>query len=500
MAASLEKAVLGEAHPLDKKLASDNVVANSSASSESQDIATEIYHLDAKADRRLTNKIDLKITPVMGLLYLVCFLDRTNIANARLAGLEKGLSMPSTGFNTALWIFYIPFVLFEVPSNWIMGLRWIKPNLFLGSQMLILGILAMCQGLTKSYEGLLAIRFLMGIVETGLPAGAGLLIASYYRKKELSLRFALFFAFGQCGSCFSGLLAYALMDLSGTAGLAGWSWIFLVEGLITIVISVFIFIFTPHFPAQDKWLSKEDQIQLLARLQLDKGQEKQVMGVKVNWVKIVFDYKVWLLTLLFFCADMSAGSLSSFNPTILSQLGWTARRAQVMTIPVWVIGIVGALTTTLLSGRLNMRWPFILPAILVSVVGWIIHLLQVNPPGVRYFAQFLISFGTFVCMPMYIGMLTANLRGRASQSFGTAILLGIGNCANFVSSNVFITTQSPRYPVGFGTGLGITALAFPVMLLTMIIFIMHNKKIDRKIAALQPGEELDDQVDYKYVY
>ncbi|KAF7533668.1 hypothetical protein G7054_g6880 [Neopestalotiopsis clavispora] len=499
MAASFEKAVLGEPRPLDEKLAAEGITTtgNCSDSSRSQDVAAGVYSLDAQADRKLTTKIDLKVIPIMGLLYLVCFLDRTNIANARLAGLEKGLNMPSTGFNTALWIFYIPFVLFEVPSNWIMGLRWIKPNLFLGAQMFILGILAMCQGLTHSYEGLLAIRFLMGIVETGLPAGAGLLIASYYRKKELSLRFALFFAFGQSGSCFSGLLAYALMDLDGTAGLAGWSWIFLVEGLVTIVFSIFVFIFTPHFPSQDKWMDKEDQAQLLARLQLDKGEQKQDMGVKVDWLKIVFDYKIWLLTLLFFCADMSAGSLSSFNPTILSQLGWTARRAQVMTIPVWIIGIVGALTTTLLSGRLNTRWPFILPAILVSTIGWILHLKQVNPPGVRYFAQFLISFGTFVCMPLYIGMLTANMRGRASQSFGTAVLLGIGNCANFVSSNVFITTQSPRYPVGFGTGLGITALSFPVMLFTMFVFISHNKKMDKKVAA---GEELDDQVDYKLVY
>lgn len=82
----------------------------------------------------------------------------------------------------------------------------------------------MCQGLTGSYEGLLVCRFLMGVFETGLPAGAGLLIASYYRKKELSLRFALFFSFGMAGSCFSGLLAYAIMDMSGTAGLEGWRW------------------------------------------------------------------------------------------------------------------------------------------------------------------------------------------------------------------------------------------------------------------------------------
>lgn len=103
-------------------------------------------------------------------------------------------------------------------------------------------------------------------------------------------------------------------------------------------------------------------------------------------------------------------------------------------------------------------------------------------------------------MPMYIGLLTANLRGRASRSFGTAIQLGLGNCANFVSSNIFITTQAPRYPVGFGTGLGITALGFPLMCLVMVLFSRHNKMIEAKRAALSPGEELDEQVDYKYVY
>lgn len=171
-----------------------------------------------------------------------------------------------------------------------------------------------------------------------------------------------------------------------------------------------------------------------------------------------------------------------------------------MTIPVWIVGIVGALVSCLASGRLNMRWPFILISICISVIGWVIHYCQVQPASVRYFAQFLISFGTFVTMPLYIGMLTANLRGKASQSFGTAVQLGLGNCANFVSSNIFITKQAPRYPVGFGTGLGITAFGFPLMLLTIVLFVRHNKKIDEKKAALGPGEELDNQVDYKYVF
>jgi len=168
-----------------------------------------------------------------------------------------------------------------------------------------------------------------------------------------------------------------------------------------------------------------------------------------------------------------------------------------MTIPVC---IVGALGSCFLSGRLNKRWPFILPAILCSITGWIIHYKQVQPAEVRYFAQFLISFGTFIAMPLYIGLLTANLRGKASRSFGTAIQLGLGNCANFVSSNVFITKQAPKYPVGFGTGLGITSLSFPLMCLVMVLFTRHNKKIEAKQAALGPGAELDEQVDYKYVF
>ena len=93
------------------------------------------------------------------------------VANARIEGLEKGLNMPAHGYNMALWIFFIPFVLIEVPSNLIMGLPRVRPNVFLGINMFLLGIVATCQGLTRSYGGLLALRFLMGIFEATLPAG-----------------------------------------------------------------------------------------------------------------------------------------------------------------------------------------------------------------------------------------------------------------------------------------------------------------------------------------
>lgn len=96
---------------------------------------------DPKAARRLLFKCDMRLIPILGCLYLVSFLDRSNIANARLFGLEKSLHMPPTGFNTCLWIFYLPFVIVEIPSNLFMSLNKIKPNQWLAGAMLILGML-----------------------------------------------------------------------------------------------------------------------------------------------------------------------------------------------------------------------------------------------------------------------------------------------------------------------------------------------------------------------
>jgi hypothetical protein len=115
---------------------SDPEYAQSPALHSSRD---EEFYEDPKAARLLLIKCDIRLIPILGCLYLVSFLDRSNIANARLFGLEKSLSMPSNGFNTCLWIFYLPFVIVEVPSNLFMSLNKIKPNQWLAGAMLILG-------------------------------------------------------------------------------------------------------------------------------------------------------------------------------------------------------------------------------------------------------------------------------------------------------------------------------------------------------------------------
>jgi hypothetical protein len=123
------------------ELPEDAFVDRNPASESSDDGSVESYDDDPKAARRLLTKCDIRLIPILGCLYLVSFLDRSNIANARLFGLEASLHMPPTGFSTCLWIFYLPFVVVEIPSNLFMSLNKIKPNQWLAGGMLILGIL-----------------------------------------------------------------------------------------------------------------------------------------------------------------------------------------------------------------------------------------------------------------------------------------------------------------------------------------------------------------------
>jgi MFS family permease len=204
---------------------------------------------------------------------------------------------------------------------------------------------------------------------------------------------------------------------------------------------------------------------------------------------------------MFFCCDMTAASMSAFIPTILTELGYTAEIAQVMSIPVWATGIVFQIFGCWVSGRIGWRFPFILFGILFAMIGWIIQMVYSNnkglAPGIRYFSLFAMSGGTFIQMAMTTAWMTNNLRGRASMAIGTAVILGLGNCANFVAANVFITSERPFYETGFRTGLGLTIAGAAFCLIFVGLLWKHNRALDGKRKRF--GGE-DDQVEYRYQY
>lgn len=167
---------------------------------------------DKALESRVTRKVDLRVVPMLCALYMTAYLDRTNIGNAKILGLEKELKMPSNGYNTAVWVFYLTFVVMEVPSNLLMSHSKVPPNWWLGISMTLLGIVTMCQGFVHSPGGLYACRTLMGIFEGSLSPAAALMMGAYYRKHEFALRYCCFTTSGLIGASFSSVSSPAQSD------------------------------------------------------------------------------------------------------------------------------------------------------------------------------------------------------------------------------------------------------------------------------------------------
>ncbi len=158
--------------------------------------------------------------------------------------------MKGIQYNTALTIFFVPYIVFEIPSNIL--LKKFKPHVWLSACMFMFGVVTVCQGLVQNYSGLLATRFFLGFFETGMFPGSFYLIGMWYKRHEAQKRYTFFFASTTLAGAFGGLLASAIGKMNGMRGYLGWRWIFILEGTLTAVVAIGCFFLIPDFPVSPK--------------------------------------------------------------------------------------------------------------------------------------------------------------------------------------------------------------------------------------------------------
>ncbi|KAK9598157.1 hypothetical protein V6Z90_002701 [Aspergillus fumigatus] len=482
--------------------------------------------LDRAAERRLLWKCDLHVVPILTVLFMFAFLDRINIGNARLMGLERDLRMTGHQYNIALFVFFVPYILFEVPSN--MLLKKMRPSWWLSGIMFAwgvfssscavaevvsdadsaTGILTVCQGVTKSFQGLVVCRVLIGVFEAGFMPGSVYVINMYYRRHELQWRLNVFFSASIVAGAISGLLAYAINNMDGVAGYSGWRWIFILEGLATIVVAVIAKFIVVDWPETARFLNEDERALLLRRLAQDQGEARMDRLDKKSLRRAFSDPKIYLGPLMYFGIVNTGYAVSFFTPTILNQLGWTAVRAQVMSIPIYCVATVIALSAAYTSDRLRHRYLFTLAGCLIATMGYVILLCQASVPvGARYFAVFAITGGGYLTQPILMGWLSNNMAGHYKQSIASAMQIGFGNCGGLVASNIFFKEEAPRYTTGYGVSLGMTWICGAACALFLTYLVRENRIRDagRRNWRLElPQDEVenlgDDHPAFRFTY
>jgi len=190
-----------------------------------ESVSTETDADRVAEEKALVRKIDIALLPCIWIMYLLSYMDRTNIGNAKVAGMTEDLNMSSDQYSIALVVFFITYVVFEVPSNLILAKT--KPSIFLPTIMFLWGAATMCMAVIKNYGQLVALRTLVGVLEAGFAPGILLILSSWYKKEEQSKRFAVYISAAVLSGAFGGIIAGAITgNLDGKSGLTGWEWLF----------------------------------------------------------------------------------------------------------------------------------------------------------------------------------------------------------------------------------------------------------------------------------
>ncbi|EWY85853.1 hypothetical protein FOYG_12952 [Fusarium oxysporum NRRL 32931] len=458
-------------------------------------------------EERKNRAVDFRLIPLLTLLYLFSFIDRANIGNANIEGMSETLGLTGTQYNIALSIFFIPYVLLaEVPSNYVLN-KFKKPSLYIGTIIVAWGTMTIMLGLVQNFGGLIAVRFMLGITEAGFFPGAVLIISKWYLKNETQTRIALFYTASALAGAFSGLLAFGIAKLNGLGGYEGWRWIFILEGAATVLAGVatyFLLIDSPE--TSGKWLD-QDEIRYLQLRQLAQSGNQPTQKKKgVDWKifrSIICDWQIYLQALIYWSNTVPNNALKFTMPRIIRNMGYTSSHAQLLTIGPYCAGAVSAYLSAIFADKFSWRMPFIVGPQLVVVCAYGILFglaadIRGNVPAC-FFAVVLACIGLYPINPGGNAWTVNNLAGPTKRAMGIAYMICLGNLGGIVGSYIFIETESPTYPTGFGTSLGFAAAGVGACICLELGYHISNKKKDlmseEEMRAKYTENELEEMGD-----
>ena len=313
-------------------------------------------------------------------------------------------------------------------------------------------------GFVTNWSGLMAARWFLGLTEAGLFPGVNYYLSCWYKRSEFGIRAAIFFSAAALSGSFGGLLAAAIELMDGIGGRPGWAWIFILEGLLTIVVGAASFWMVHDFPDEATFLSPQDRARVLRRLKMDKQSSAEHESFKMSYLWAALkDWKMWLGMAIYMGCDMPLYAFSLFLPSIIAGLGWNTSvvRAQLMSVPPYAAAAILTVVIGFVADRTRARG---LCNICVSVLGvaGFAMLLGSDQPAIQYVGTFLGALGIYPCISNTISWMANNVEGVYKRGVVLGFVIGWGNLNGVVSSNIYY--NAPRFPEGHGVVMGYMAV------------------------------------------
>ncbi|KAL1643310.1 hypothetical protein SLS58_004981 [Diplodia intermedia] len=392
------------------KLASDSVSHNNNADSASEVLDDE----EAIRERQIRLKVDFRLCTIAGILCSLNLLDSGVISSASVTSMLADLDLDKGNrYSVSIFIFTIASIFFQLPST--VAVRTFGPRRWFSFITCCFGLITLCTGFIQTWKQMVALRILLGASMAGIYPGLGYLISTWYTREEQQLRFA-FLQSGQVIILATGsIVNFGLNHLNGHAGLAGWRWMFIVQGTITGFIGIVTYWWMVDFPENAHrsfmFLSKDESAVAASRIHRDRSDvHADPFAVKKVLVHAL-DPKIYGLCCLFFLQNVVSTALNYFLPIILqSGMGFSSNESILLSAPPYYYAVIPALLSSLVGDRYRMRAPIITFNCVCVVVGFCMLGLA-QQVTVRY-------IGTFLATGAYVANWAALMAYQANNIVG----------------------------------------------------------------------------------
>ncbi|KAJ9626168.1 hypothetical protein H2204_010120 [Knufia peltigerae] len=413
--------------------------------------------------------------------------------NARIAGLEKDLSLSSSQYDWLLTAFYITYIAFE----WMILLyRHVPAHVYIALCVLSWGVVASLQSLTTSFGQLLILRGLLGVTEAAFGPGVPFFMTHFFKRSELAYRVGLQIAAAPLATSFASSLAYLIVATSQNGPIAPWRALFLVEGFPSVLAAVAAWYYIPDSPGKARYLTPRERKVAVLRLGSEQQQHQTTTTTSssyrsdhgATWSQrldlheirsTVLDPKSYLSALMFLSVNVSFSSLPVFLPTIINSMSFSPLASQALAAPPYLFAFFFVLVVGRYSDKVaDSRSLFLIGVSLLSafsyagiaVAGYLHESLgEAGSITIRYVAVFGAAMGLFSSVTLIITWTLNNQATSAGKGTGLTILNVVGQCGPLIGVHVFPKSQGPLYVQGMAVcagfmAFGVAGLAFVLRL------------------------------------
>ncbi|CAG7954437.1 unnamed protein product [Penicillium salamii] len=430
----------------------EKVVTTSIPSTPSNEIQADTYN--AELEKRVMRKIDFWLVGFYSVVYIFRVIDSSNYSNAAIINLENGTGIKQElGFSPSEWswtqsIFSYSYLFFE-PTNTIL-LKGFTPSRWMFILILSWGICACAAGAAQNFSGMMCVRFAIGLAEAGFYPAVLYHMAFWYRPAEMRWRIALFYSLGQVSGALSGLLAYAISYMDGAGGLSVWRWLFILEGLPAILLSVVALLGLPDYPETARMLTEEERVFLKGRLS-----DASPSGKDKSWDWSGFKALLKSPTLYTFSIYWIGHGIGGFGvnyalPTVIYELGFTTTAlSQLMNIPPYVacfffLNILGYL---LHKGWIR-PWTTAVAIESTTIICYII-LITVKNSVVKYLALVVATACAGSAYPVIWPERIRALEGTVAVGIGIGYTNALAQFSGIAGPHIYSTVFGPTYHVSY---------------------------------------------------